>query len=546
MVLDSGEPVINREEPGRNSQGNPIWRLTTKVPLRDNNGQVVGLVGIGRDITERKRAEEVMAEERNLLRTLIDNLPDYIYVKNAGGQFVAANIAVVRQMGFASEDELVGKSDWDLFPRELAARYYADEQAMIQSGQGLYDYEGPTVDMNKEEKDRWVSTSKVLLRDTQGKITGFVGIGRDITDRKRVESELNSRKQYFESLVQNSPVAIVVLDNDERILSCNPAFEKLYGYKDHEVIGALLDPLITTEETLSEARQFTQQVMKTTLHAVSKRRRRDGSLVDVEVFGVPVFVGGEKIGVLVMYHDISELVRACQEAEEADRAKGEFLANISHEIRTPMNGVIGMLELTLDTQLNDEQRDYLQTSLQSAEALLSLLNDILDFSKIEAGRLELEAINFSLRNAVEDVAYTLAKRAQDKGLEMACLIHPDLTTNLRGDPGRIRQILVNLVGNAIKFTHQGEIVIRAEPIEETKTHATVHFSVQDTGIGIPRERLGAVFDRFTQADGSTTRKYGGTGLGLTISKQLVEAMGGKIGVESTSGIGSTFWFDIKI
>jgi len=370
-------------------------------------------------------------------------------------------------------------------------------------------------------------------------------VARDITERKQVEAELNNRKQYFESLVQNSPVAIVVLNNDERILSCNPAFENLYGYKEHEIIGALLDPLITTEETLSEARQYTQQVMTTNLHAVSKRCRRDGSLVDVEILGVPVIVGGEKIGVLAMYHDISELVRARQEAEQANHAKSEFLANMSHEIRTPMNGMIGMLELTLDTSLTEEQRDYLQTSLQSAEALLSLLNDILDFSKIEAGKLELEKINFNLRNAVEDVAYTMAKRAQEKGLEMACLIHPDLSSELRGDPGRIRQILVNLVGNALKFTHQGEIVIRAEPTEETATAATVHFSVQDTGIGIPYERQASIFERFTQADGSTTRKYGGTGLGLAICKQLVEMMGGKVGVESVPGIGSTFWFDIK-
>ncbi|MEW5939876.1 MAG: ATP-binding protein, partial [Chloroflexota bacterium] len=171
-------------------------------------------------------------------------------------------------------------------------------------------------------------------------------------------------------------------------------------------------------------------------------------------------------------------------------------------------------------------------------------NDILDFSKIEAGRLELEAIDFNLRNAVEDAAYTLAKRAQDKGLELACLVHPDLTSNLRGDPGRLRQILVNLVGNAIKFTHQGEIVIRAEPIAQTDDRAQIRFSVQDTGIGIPRERQAAVFDRFTQADGSTTRKYGGSGLGLAICKQLVEAMGGRIGVESEPGIGSTFWFEV--
>jgi two-component system, sensor histidine kinase and response regulator len=388
-----------------------------------------------------------------------------------------------------------------------------------------------------------VEVSTTLI--TVGERELVVGVDRDITERKRVESEMNRQKQFFESLVLNSPTAIVVLDDNERIISCNPAFEDLYGYKSDEIIGSLLDTLITTEETLAEARKYTQQVRSSTVHAFGKRRRKDGSLVEVEIFGVPVVVDGEKVGTLAIYHDISEMVQARREAEEASRTKSEFLANMSHEIRTPMNGVMGMLELALDTPLSSEQRDYLQTSLQSAEALLTLLNDILDFSKIEAGRLEFENINFSLRNAVEDVAYTLARRAQDKGLEMACLIHPDLTSDLRGDPGRLRQILVNLVGNAIKFTHQGEVVIHAEPIEETKDQVVIHFAVQDTGIGIPSERQAAVFDRFTQADGSTTRKYGGTGLGLTISKQLVETMGGKIGVTSSPGIGSTFWFDLK-
>jgi two-component system, sensor histidine kinase and response regulator len=370
-------------------------------------------------------------------------------------------------------------------------------------------------------------------------------IFHDVTERKRNEMEILRQKRYFESLVSNSPVAIVVLDNDEKILSSNPAFEQLFGYRSDEVAGIKLDTLITTDETHAEASRYTRQVMDRAVHGIGRRRRKDGSLVDVEIFGVPVMIGGEKSGAFAMYHDISELVRARQEAEQASRAKSEFLANMSHEIRTPMNGVIGMLELVLETQLNSEQQDYLQTSLQSADALLTLLNDILDFSKIEAGRLELEAVNFNLRSAIEDVGYTLAKRAQDKGLELACLIQPGLASDLRGDPGRLRQVLVNLTGNAIKFTHQGEIVIRAEAVEETNSHVTVRFSVQDTGIGIPLDRQAAVFERFTQADGSTTRKYGGTGLGLTISKQLVESMSGRMGLNSQRGIGSEFWFEIR-
>ncbi|MBU4224404.1 MAG: response regulator, partial [Chloroflexi bacterium] len=370
-------------------------------------------------------------------------------------------------------------------------------------------------------------------------------IFRNVTARRQAEAELLRQKQYFEVLVSNSPTAIVVLDNNERIVSCNPAFETLFGYTTDEIKGASIDELITTPETAEQAVRYTEQAMSGSVHGFGQRRRKDGTLVEVEIFGVPIIVGGEKVGALGIYHDISDLTRARREAEEASRAKSEFLANMSHEIRTPMNGVIGMLELALDTSLTPEQRDYLNTSLQSAEALLTLLNDILDFSKIEARHLDLEVIEFNLRNTVEDVAYTLARRAQDKGLEMAALIHPDIYSNLRGDPGRVRQILVNLVGNAIKFTERGEVVIRAEPVSVTETHATVRFSVQDTGIGIPPERQAAVFERFTQADGSTTRKFGGSGLGLTISKQLVEAMGGAIGVESEPGKGSTFWFRVQ-
>ncbi len=542
-ILHSGTPLINREELTVNSDGSQRWLLTTKLPLRDLRGTVTGIVGISHDITERKQSEKALMEERDLLHALMDNLPDGIYFKDTKSHFTRINQAQARRFGISDPAQAVGKTDFDFFSEDHARPAYGDEQAVMQSGQPL---------VGKEEKETWpdgrvgwVSTTKMPLRDQEGQIVGTFGISRDITKQKQAEEAVLREKQYFEALFRNSPVAVSVLDSQGKIVSTNPAFEQLYGYKSDELIGVKLDTLVATPETVEEAASYTRQSMAGSLHAIGKRRRRDGSLVDVEIFGAPVAVGGETVGTVAIYHDISEIMRAREEAEQANRAKSQFLANMSHEIRTPMNGVIGMLELALDTTLTSEQSDYVQTALQSAEALLALLNDILDFSKIEAGKLELEKIDFDLRNTVEDVAYTLAKRAQDKGLEMACLIHPDLSSDLRGDPGRIRQILVNLVGNAIKFTDQGEIVVRAEPTEQTQTYAVVHFSVQDTGIGIPIERQAAIFDRFTQADGSTTRKYGGTGLGLTISKQLVEAMGGKIGVQSTPGAGSIFWFEVK-
>jgi two-component system, sensor histidine kinase and response regulator len=539
QLRDAGNLKIETNHRRKNGLVFPVDVSTSLIMI----GERELIIGIDRDITERKQAEERLVVERNLLNTVIDNLPDYIFVKDVNSRLIMDNIAHRRLLGATALEEVVGKTDFDFFPKELAAPYIADEERIIQSGEAMINREEPVID--RDGNQRWLLTTKVPLRDRQGIITGIVGINRDVTEWKQAEAELLREKQYFESLIRNSPVAIVVLDNDENIISANPAFEQLYGHSSAEILGANLDSLITDQETRHEAARYSQEVMSQSVHAIGRRQRKNGSWVDVEIFGVPVMIDGQKTGAFAMYHDISEIIRARQEAEEASRTKSEFLANMSHEIRTPMNGVMGMLELALDTQLTPEQTDYLQTSLHSAEALLSLLNDILDFSKIEAGRLELESINFSLRNAIEDVAYTLAKRAQDKGLEMACLVDPDLTSDLRGDPGRLRQILVNLVGNAIKFTHQGEIVIRAEPIEESDDHVVVHFSVQDTGIGIPYERQAAVFERFTQADGSTTRTYGGTGLGLTISRQLVDVMGGRIGLESTPGIGTTFWFDVK-
>ena len=494
------------------------------------------------DTSERRRAEEVLENERNLLRTLIDNIPDRVYVKDLEGRKTISNSADWQASGVQNAAAVLGKSDFDLYPPELASQYWADDLTVIQSGMPILNREEPGRDSQGQQV--WIMTTKVPLLDSRGKVLGLVGIGRDITAKKQAEAELIREKKFLEALNLTSPAAIVVLDEFDRIASCNPAFEALYGFVAAEIIGQNLDELITTPDTLSEAQAYTQEIKAGVVHGFGKRRRKDGNLVTVEVFGAPVMVDGRKVAALAIYHDITELDQARKDAEQANQAKSEFLANMSHEIRTPMNGVIGMLELALDTPLNDEQRDYLNVSLQSAETLLALINDILDFSKIEAKKLELEIIDFDLRNTVEDVAQMMAKRAEDKGLELICLIHPDLRTGLKGDPARLRQVVVNLVGNAIKFTQQGEIVIRAEPLEETETHAKINFSVQDTGIGIPKDRVAAIFDRFTQADGSTTRKYGGTGLGLTICKQLVEAMGGQIGVDSLPGTGSTFWFTV--
>jgi two-component system, sensor histidine kinase and response regulator len=372
------------------------------------------------------QTEHALDDERRLLRLLIDNMPDYIYVKDEKSRFVIANQAVAILTGAKSADDLLGKTDFDYFPHEIAAAFFADEQAVIQSGKPLINREEPNVDAQGNPK--WNLTTKVPLLDSSGRPVGIMGIGRDLTPRKEAEAEAQ---------------------------------------------------------------------------------------------------------------------KAREAAEQANKAKSAFLANMSHEIRTPMNGIIGMTDLALDTDLNSEQRECLNAVKQSAEALLTVMNDILDFSKIEAGKMDLEEIDFDVRDVLELALKTLSVRADEKDLELLCDIDFKVPPMLRGDPGRLRQIIVNLVGNAIKFTDHGEVTVKAQLQESATNGQLLHFSVTDTGVGIPAEKQKLIFEAFSQADVSTTRKYGGTGLGLTISKRLVEIMGGKIWVHSEEGAGTEFHFTAR-
>ncbi len=391
------------------------------------------------------------------------------------------------------------------------------------------------VDMDHQENPQEV----LFLEAVASTLAGII-------KSKQAENEIRRQKQYFETLVDNSPIAIVTLDNRHRIVACNPAFEKLYGYQQEEILGNPLDPYITTEEERSQAEGYTKEVKEgQAVHGIARRRRKDGTVIEVELFGVPVIVDGEQVGLLALYHDITEMLNARRQAEAAAQAKAEFLANMSHEIRTPLNGVIGMTGLLLDTPLTNEQHTYVETIRTSGDTLLAVINDILDFSKIEAGKMTVEKQPFYLASCIESALDLLATKAAEKNINLAYLIQEHTPNKLLGDVTRVRQVLVNLISNAVKFTETGEVVVSISHEKKSENHYELQFSVRDTGIGIPKEHMDRLFQAFSQVDTSTTRRFGGTGLGLSICRSLVEMMGGRIWAESKPGKGSTFYFTIQ-
>ena len=496
---------------------------------------------------QRHNLEKILERGKREWEGIFDAVQDAVLVSDGYGRIIRCNRSATRLL-HTPFDQLVNTAVDQVMiggPEDIDTRLGAlDGEVHLPYLGGWYDITRYPIDIDEDNH-------------------GTVFVIRDVTERKRSEAIIRQQKDYLQALINHSPVAIVTLDQSQNIQSCNPAFEGMFGYSHGEVMGQNLDRLLSgsCDDSAGHANgsgkngsgqkdqvvSYSEQVMRgESVKTIVQRHRKDGSAVDLEISGVPLVVDGQIEGVLWLFHDITELVQARRAAEQADQAKSEFLANMSHEIRTPMNGVIGMIELTLGTDLSDEQYDFLVGARESADALLNVLNDILDFSKIEAGQLQLETIDFDLPNVVEGVAQTSAARAENKSLELLSFVDPAVPPFVKGDPGRLRQILVNLVENAIKFTERGEILIRTDLVEEKDERAIVRFSVSDTGIGIPNERQNAVFERFVQADGSTTRRFGGTGLGLTISKQLAEMMDGQIGVESEPGKGSTFWFTVSL
>ncbi|MGZ8695384.1 MAG: response regulator, partial [Gaiellaceae bacterium] len=467
--------------------------------------------------------------------SLLESSPSAIVTLDLDSTVLTWNAAAEQLFGYMRE-ETIGRNVDDL----IAAAEEVDEEARDMAREGATTGHAHRVTRRTRKDGSLVDVDVVGARiEIDGEPVGLYAIYSDI-------SELQWQRRYYQALFELSPAAIVTVDTDINVTSWNPAAERLFGYTAGEAIGRNCDDLVAShpairEEALEADRRTAAGEV---VHFVTQRNRKDGILVDVHAHFGAIVLGGEHAGTYAVYHDIGELQRARRDAEAATEAKSAFLATMSHEIRTPMNAVIGMTELLLGTELDAEQRGFGEVIRTSGEALLSVINDILDFSKIEAGRLDLEAQPFDLRECVESAMGLVAPASAEKALDLAYVLAPAAPEALVGDAARLRQILLNLLNNAVKFTESGEIVLTvdAEPLDGA--HHRVHFSVRDTGIGIPGDRLETLFESFTQVDASTTRRYGGTGLGLAISRRLAEAMGGEIWADSRLGEGSTFHFTV--
>ncbi len=467
---------------------------------------------------------------------------DGVLVLDGGHRVVALNRAAEQLLG--EEHALVGRPVGQVLPG-----WRPPEVPSGASPETELVWLGPAGASRPAHHLRVVS---LPLTDERGEPDGQALLLHDVTGSKEVEASLRRQKEFFESVVRNSPVAIVIISREFRVLSWNPAAERLFGYTPQEALGKNILRLVASADAVrGDAEAASREVLqRNRVHSVTQRMRKDGSVVDVELLAMPVTVGDEQAGFIAIYHDITDLQRARQAAEAANQAKSLFLATMSHEIRTPMNAIIGMTGLLLDTPLTPEQRDFASTIRQSSDALLALLNDILDLAKIEAGRLELERHPFDLRQCVESVLDLLAARASEKGLDLGCLVAARTPQVLVGDASRLRQVLLNLVHNALKFTEKGSVVVAVEVAHRPEDAAgpyELHVSVQDTGLGIPPDKQAGLFQSFSQLDPSVARRFGGTGLGLAICKRLVDAMGGRIWVESEGvpGRGATFHFTLR-
>jgi two-component system sensor histidine kinase/response regulator len=555
-----------------------LWFEGSASPLRDAQGTVIGGIETVRDITARKNIQLELETSKRRLYDIINLLPDAAFVVDGDGVITAWNRAAEQMTGARAED-MIGKGN-----REYALPFYGERRPIMidlllspdQDAYERYQHIRLTGDVLAGEayirpqgKELWIQAYATELRDAQGNVTGAIETVRDITEHKQLEEGLRASERQLAQIIDMLPDATFIINNEGIVTAWNRAAELMLGVEAADIIGkgnyAYAVPFYGERRPILIDLVFLPE--NELLQDAYSHVRKTGDTIFAETYvvlngGRSTWVAasatllrdanGNAIGAIETIRDLTErkrieddLAAAREAAERASRAKADFLANMSHEIRTPMNAIIGMSHLALQTELSPKQHNYIKKTHRAAENLLGIINEILDFSKIEAGKLSMEEADFLLEDVLDHLANLLGIRTEEKGLELLFKIAPDIPTALIGDPLRLGQILINLGNNALKFTESGEIVVGIEAVALTRQDVELHCWVMDSGIGMTQEQQRKLFQSFSQADSSTTRKYGGTGLGLVISKNLVELMGGKIWVESEYGQGSTFHFHAR-
>jgi PAS domain S-box-containing protein len=594
-----------------------IWLESIIKPVKEN-GVIIKLISTSRNITEPKKVEtereqliQEMRQSEELLRSVINSTPDWIYIKDVGFRYLLVNQAYADSMHIDPQD-FVGKNDLDIgFPEELVKGntmkgirgFWNDDREVMDTGKAKFIPDEPS---QIDGVPQVMSVVKVPLRDAKGYIWGVLGFGHNITELKKVEESLRKKDQLLQAVAEATHQLIInnnledAIGESIQLLGIKMQVDTVNVYKNFfDEAGqqwsntrisqwdSFADELHMNQFSnksfpLAKDSEIMRSLLKEDIYYSHVKNIKDDSLREycesmrikslavIPIFTLHHFWGfvnfsdctSEREWTITEFSILQsfaltlaaaierkqmeeELIQARDMAETANIAKSEFLANMSHELRTPMNGIIGFTDLVLTTELQKSQREYLSNVKKSAYGLLDIINDVLDFSKIEAGKLLIDRTLFRFDELVEETMDILAVKAYEKNLEMICYVEPGMPSQFNGDPVRIRQVLVNLIGNAIKFTQAGEILVSLSKagsmyVKNEKKYLDIELAVKDTGIGISKEKMSKIFESFTQADSSTTRKYGGTGLGLTISKSIAELMNGNLFVKSEPGMGSTF------
>ncbi len=542
-----GETVSNFEGIRYRKNGERFHSASTYSPIRNSSGEVIGASAIVRDITEAKTTQAALREAEKRYHDLVDNIPDVVWMADAQHRvpFITDNV-----------EKMLGISSNEFYERGTNAWFecvHPDDVARARLAFCALFTQGKSFDVAvrlQRADGQWICAQfrAVAVHEKDG-VKYASGLLSDITEQFHAEEALRQSEQRYRLLFERNLAGVFRCSHDGTVVDCNDAAARILGFESGlELIGRAASQVMVDPDQQRPAAQIIAE--QGTAHQERRLRRKDGSIAWV-IAHTSVQHGTHGLEFEGTFIDITtrkmaeeEMRKAKEAAEAASRAKSEFLANMSHEIRTPMNGIIGMTELALDTPLSEEQRDFLSTIKNSADSLLNIINDILDFSKVEARKLAIDQLPFSLRDTVRAVIKDLSLRASEKKLSLLCHFAPEVPGAVIGDPGRLRQILMNLAGNAIKFTNRGGIKVLVRRSAENPD--LLHFTVSDTGIGIAPEKQKSIFEAFVQADSSATRHYGGTGLGLTIASQLVTLMGGRIWLESEVGKGSTFHFTAQL